>query len=135
MLFLAFFCNRYMQMPMNGRSQVLYVWIDADLDFRCKTKTVEKVPVKPSDLSIWNYDGSSTNQAVGTNSDVYIRPVALFNDPFRGGDNKIALCETLLPDGKPHPTNTRAAALASFLKKPEEVRLPLFPLLKMCLIL
>lgn len=106
--------EKYLKMPQNGRSQVLYVWIDADLEYRCKTKTVEKVPTKPEDLSIWNYDGSSTNQATGRNSDVYIKPVALFNDPFRGGDNKIALCETLLPDGKPHPTNSRAIAKASF---------------------
>jgi len=112
--------NKYLNMPQNGRSQVLYVWIDADLEYRCKTKTVDRVPEKPSDLSVWNYDGSSTNQAVGHSSDVYIRPVALFNDPFRGGNNKIALCETLLPDLTPHPTNTRAGAKALFDQKQQE---------------
>ena len=51
-----------MKMPTHGKSQVMYVWIDADMNFRCKTKTVDIVPTKPEDLSDWNYDGSSTNQ-------------------------------------------------------------------------
>lgn len=111
--------DRYMKMPTHGKSQVMYVWIDADMNFRCKTKTVDTVPTKPEDLSVWNYDGSSTNQSTGSNSDVYIQPVALFNDPFRGGENKIVLCETLAPDQSPHPTNTRRAAFETFNKKSE----------------
>jgi len=111
--------DRYMKLPTHGKSQVQYVWIDADMNFRCKTKTVMTVPTLPSDLEVWNYDGSSTNQSTGSNSDVYIKPVALFNDPFRGGDNKIAFCETLSPDMTPHPTNTRRGAVETFNKKSE----------------
>lgn len=38
-------------------------------------------------LPIWNFDGSSTGQAPGDNSDVYLRPCAVYPDPFRKGNN------------------------------------------------
>lgn len=36
---------------------------------------------------MWNFDGSSTGQAPGENSDIYLQPVAVFPDPFRGTPN------------------------------------------------
>ena len=36
-----------------------------------------------SDLKVWNYDGSSTGQADGHNSEVLLKPRAIFNDCFR----------------------------------------------------
>ena len=39
---------------------------------------------------IWNYDGFSTGQAPGLESEVYMRPVRIFPDLF----NVIVLCET-----------------------------------------
>ena len=35
-------------------------------------------------------------------------------DPFRGGDNILVLCETCLPTGEPIPSNTRAKAREAF---------------------
>lgn len=52
-------------------------------------------------MPIWNYDGSSTYQAEGSNSEVYLYPVALFNDPFRRGNNKLVLCDTYKYNKKP----------------------------------
>lgn len=59
------------------------------------------------ELPEWNFDGSSTNQAPGDNSDVYLRPVAYYPDPFRQGDNILVLCETWDADGSPNKFNYR----------------------------
>merc|ERR1719191_1019866 len=83
--------------------------------------TLDKKPTSVSEMKIWNYDGSSTGQAPGHDSEVLIRPVRIFPDPFRGGDNILVLCEALLPGSlSPIPTNTRAAAKATFDKAPAE---------------
>ncbi|KAL3308425.1 hypothetical protein Ciccas_013044 [Cichlidogyrus casuarinus] len=103
----------YLTLPIpDGLCQVTYIWIDGSGEtLRCKTMTVDRVPQSPSDLSIWNFDGSSTGQSSGHNSDLYLKPVGLFKDPFRRGDNKLCLCEVLTPDMKPHPTNLRDDSL------------------------
>lgn len=90
-----------------GHIKVLYVWIDADYELRCKTKTVAKTPTSPDDLPIWNYDGSSTRQSEGENSDCYIKPVAMYRDPFRQDPHKIVLCEAYDYQMIPLPQNKR----------------------------
>ena len=94
-----------------------YIWIDGTVPMpyiRSKTKIVDD----SSDLPIWGFDGSSTNQAPGDNSDCVLNPVFSCPDPIRGGDDVLVLCEVLLPDGEmtPHPTNTRAACVEVFEK-------------------
>jgi glutamine synthetase len=88
-----------------------YIWLDGyepTPNLRSKTKIAafEGMP-ELEDLPIWNFDGSSTRQAPGDNSDCLLQPVALFPDPGRQ-DGLLVLCEVLLADGTPHPTNTRA---------------------------
>lgn len=63
------------------------------------------------ELPVWNYDGSSTYQAEGANSDTYLHPVAIYRDPFRRGNNKLVLCETFKYNNKP----TGKCISASFL--------------------
>jgi glutamine synthetase len=85
-----------------------YIWIDGTeptAKLRSKTKIVDDV----TDLPIWGFDGSSTNQAPGKASDCVLRPVYTCPDPIRGGDHVLVMCEVLLTDMTPHPTNTRAA--------------------------
>ena len=55
----------------------------------------------------WNFDGSSTGQAPGEDSEVIIYPQAVYPDPFRGGDNIMVLCDCYKPDGTPIDGNTR----------------------------
>lgn len=58
----------------------------------------------PADIPEWNFDGSSTFQAEGSNSDMYLIPVSMFRDPFSLDPNKLVLCEVLkynrLPAGR-----------------------------------
>jgi len=68
---------------------------------------LDEKPSSVKDLPEWNFDGSSTDQAPGGNSDVYLRPVAMFPDPFRLGDNILVMCETYMSDGKPNKYNFR----------------------------
>ena len=84
-----------------------YIWIDGtEPTARLRSKT--KVLPDGAELPIWGFDGSSTNQAPGSNSDCVLQPVFSCPDPIRGGDNKLVMCEVLLTDMTPHPTNTRA---------------------------
>lgn len=84
-----------------------YIWIDGSKPtqkLRSKTKIIEAGSEPP----IWGFDGSSTGQAPGESSDCVLKPVKVVNDPIRGGENILVLCEVLLPDMSPHPTNTRS---------------------------
>ena len=93
-----------------------YLWIDGSEPTR-EIRSKTKVLADGEEPGIWGYDGSSTNQATGDNSDVVLNPVFQCPDPIRGGDNILVLCETLLTeDMAPHPTNTRAAAVAALEK-------------------
>jgi glutamine synthetase len=87
---------------------VTYIWIDGSgANVRAKTRTLDFEPKSPDECAEWNFDGSSTGQAEGSNSDVYLQPVALFRDPFRRGKNKLLLCETYNYKKVATPTNHR----------------------------
>ena len=103
-----------------------YLWIDGTeptAEIRSKTKILDD----GAEPGIWGYDGSSTNQATGDNSDVVLQPVYSVPDPIRGGNDIIVMCETALTkDLAPHPTNTRARARAALDKYGDQE--PLFGL-------
>ncbi|KAJ8919912.1 hypothetical protein NQ315_006441 [Exocentrus adspersus] len=105
--------QHYLSLPIpDGKCQATYIWIDGTGEnLRCKTRTLDFVPSKPSELPIWNYDGSSTYQAEGSNSDTYLMPVAIYNDPFLRGNNKLVLCDTYKYNKKPTDTNKRVTCL------------------------
>jgi glutamine synthetase len=106
--------ERYLDLPQpDDKVQVMYVWIDGTGEgVRAKTKTMDFEPKAPEECPVWNFDGSSTGQAEGSNSDVYLQPVSLFRDPFRKGKNKLLLCETYKYNKKPTDTNNRFSCKA-----------------------
>jgi glutamine synthetase len=83
---------------------VEYVWIDGDDNVRSKTRIVDKI-------INWNYDGSSTGQASGCNSEVELRPVREYKAPAGWAAERLVLCETYYME-QPHPSNARPAAAA-----------------------
>jgi glutamine synthetase len=85
-----------------------YIWIDGT-EPTAKLRSKTKIVADAADLPIWGFDGSSTNQAPGNQSDCVLQPVFPCPDPIRGGDNVLVLCEVLDTDMAPHPSNTRAA--------------------------
>jgi len=101
---------------------VEYIWLDHDNNYRSKTRILNDDgsagSFSISKLPIWNFDGSSTEQADGEDSEVYIKPVYMVRDPFRRQcDSWLVLCDTWLPDGNPHPDNTRVNAMKIFSQK------------------
>ncbi|EJD53609.1 glutamine synthetase [Auricularia subglabra TFB-10046 SS5] len=99
--------EQFLKLDQGEKIQAEYVWIDGDGGLRSKTTTVAKVVDSIDKLRVWDFDGSSTNQAPGNDSDVYLRPAAIFKDPFRGGSNILVLAETYNSDGTPNKTNHR----------------------------
>lgn len=88
-----------------------YIWMDGHKPtekLRSKTKILNETVKSIDDLPVWGFDGSSTMQATGNNSDCMLKPVKYIPDPIRGGDNVIVLCEVFNADDTVHETNTRA---------------------------
>eukprot|EP01087_Luapelamoeba_hula_P019562 TRINITY_DN6488_c0_g1_i1.p1 TRINITY_DN6488_c0_g1~~TRINITY_DN6488_c0_g1_i1.p1 ORF type:complete len:399 (-),score=49.65 TRINITY_DN6488_c0_g1_i1:34-1230(-) len=104
-----------------------YVWIGGSgQDLRSKTRTLTKKVSRVEDLPVWNYDGSSTGQASGENSEVTMVPRRIFRHPFHpNGEHFLVLCDTYDFNGKPLLTNTRHAAAEVFEKITDNYR-PMF---------
>jgi glutamine synthetase len=104
--------SRYRNLETPGnRVQATYLWIDGTGEnIRLKDRVLDKIPTNVEDLPSWQYDGSSTYQASGENSDTTLVPRALYRDPFKPGKNDIiVMCDTYSSDGNPTPSNKRCA--------------------------
>jgi glutamine synthetase len=89
-----------------------YIWIDGT-EPTAKLRSKTKIVADGAELPIWGFDGSSTNQAPGDQSDCVLKPVFSCPDPIRGGDDLLVLAEVLYIDMTPHESNTRAACAAT----------------------
>jgi glutamine synthetase len=75
-----------------------YVWIDGNMNLRTKSKTVF-LKNNEVDFDMWNFDGSSTNQANAEHSEVILQPIAYFKNPFyEKDDSYLVLCDTYTRD-------------------------------------
>lgn len=89
-----------------------YIWLDGATPTRYMRSKAKAVKVgnnpKPEDFPEWSFDGSSTEQASGHDSDCILQPVHVIPDPVRGQGNWIVMAEVFNPDGTPHESNSRA---------------------------
>jgi glutamine synthetase len=107
-----------------------YIWLDVEGNCRSKTKVtnLKNGLSNVSELSEWNYDGSSTGQADTGVSEVILKPVKYVADPFRiTNESYLVLCETYKPDGTPLASNTRHNATKIFAMNSEHSE-PMFGL-------
>jgi glutamine synthetase len=95
---------------------VEYIWLGGNSELRSKTRVLNNEfnpSSSPADWPDWNYDGSSTAQAEGLNSELKIKPVAIYTNPFLES-GYLLLCETFDKDNVPLPSNTRNKAVEIF---------------------
>jgi len=93
-----------------SKTKLEYIWLDGfkpTQSLRSKTRVETDFGGDLSDCPMWNFDGSSTEQAEGNASDCLLKPVALFPDPGRK-NSFLVMNEVLNSDGTAHESNGRA---------------------------
>ena len=116
------FYKNLSHLDQHGTAMAEYIWLDGSgITLRSKARTLSKVISNISDIPDWNYDGSSCYQASTHNSEVIMKPVAYFPDPFRAKDeNILVLCDSYVwadkefKELKPANTNFRYFAKRIF---------------------
>ena len=93
-----------------------YVWLDGykpEPNLRSKVKIVDYESIKNlrvKDFPIWNFDGSSTEQANTGNSDRLLKPVRIYKSEHFPLEKSViyVFCEVMNPDNTPHDSNCRS---------------------------
>jgi glutamine synthetase len=94
---------------MNNKIIAEYIWLGGTGELRSKARTLvlNDDNTLPNPLPEWNYDGSSTGQASGKDSEVIIKPCTIYKCPFRRDNNILVMCDTYKPTGEPLEGNNR----------------------------
>ena len=95
---------------MSTKSKLEYIWLDGykpTQSLRSKTRIESDFGGTLEECPMWSFDGSSTEQATGGDSDCLLKPVAIFPDPGRK-NGFLVMTEVLNADGSPHESNGRA---------------------------
>lgn len=100
------------------RTVLEYIWLGGNSEFRSKIRVVNNVITCIKDIPIWNYDGSSTEQANTKDSEITLMPCAAYLNPLTQG--LLVLCCTYTTEGEPLPNNHRHNAITTFKKAIEE---------------
>lgn len=98
-----------------------YIWIDSDDNTRSKIKVIPNLEknknITLDNVPEWNFDGSSTGQAEGKESDIIIKPCAIYSNPFVNYiESYLVMCDCWDKDGKPHKTNHRVKLVETYSK-------------------
>ena len=91
-------------------SKLEYIWLDGyepTQSLRSKTQIRSNFGGTLEECPVWSFDGSSTEQADGADSDCLLKPVAIYPDPGRH-DAYLVMTEVLNADGSAHVSNGRA---------------------------
>ncbi|XP_062968791.1 glutamine synthetase-like [Cynocephalus volans] len=98
-----------MSLPQGEQVRAMSIWINGTGEGLCfKTHTLDYEHKCVEELPKWNFDGCSTFQSEGSNSDMYLMPAAMFWDPFcKDPPNKLVFCEVFKYNRKPIETNLR----------------------------
>ena len=92
------------------KSKLEYLWLDGykpTQSLRSNTRVLSDFGGTLQECPMWAFDGSSTEQADGSDSDCLLKPVAVFPDPGRK-NAYLVMTEVLNADGTPHESNGRA---------------------------
>ncbi|XOV84066.1 MAG: glutamine synthetase beta-grasp domain-containing protein [bacterium] len=92
------------------KSKLEYIWLDGyhpTQSLRSKTQVRKDFGGTLEECPMWSFDGSSTRQAEGGDSDCLLQPVFICPDPDRKSAY-LVMCEVLNADGTPHASNGRA---------------------------
>jgi len=94
-----------------------YIWLGGNYELRSKIKVHEtsNSVLCMNDIKnvpAWNYDGSSTSQTSGENSEINLLPISVYKNPLfkkrhEGLESLLVLCETRDKNGNPLTTNNR----------------------------
>jgi glutamine synthetase len=111
---------------MSSKICLEYVWIDGNETLRSKNRIINKQSnfylnnLNLKKLPLWNFDGSSTNQTTGPESDIILKPIRVYKNPFIDFiDSYLVLCECYNKDMTPHITNTRVECIELYDKYKE----------------
>ncbi len=95
---------------MTAHAKLEYIWLDGyepTQNMRSKTMIRKDFNGTIQECPMWCFDGSSTKQAEGGDSDCLLKPSAIYPDPQRES-GYLVMCEVMNPDGSPHSSNGRA---------------------------